>query len=192
MSEDSSGIRGKCFLDQLDHPWFPRRGYHLDASFYVADQALGSDRDYKKAQVKAIGAASWSSHAFVASLRGGTDLNTDMAAYDTFTLGGPLNLSGYRIDQFSGERVAFARILYFNHAVKLPKLLGSGVYAGGSLEAGQVKEQLNGAPDTGTLVSASVFLAADSFLGPAYFGFGVGQSGRMNIYLVLGIPGHIR
>jgi len=115
-----------------------------------------------------------------------------MAAYDTFTLGGPLNLSGYRIDQFSGERVAFARILYFNHAVKLPKLLGSGVYAGGSLEAGQVKEQLNGAPDTGTLVSASVFLAADSFLGPAYFGFGVGQSGRMNIYLVLGIPGHIR
>jgi len=192
VSEDSSGIRGKFFLDQLDHPWFPRRGYYLDASFYVADQALGSDRDYKKAQVEAIGAASWGSHAFVATVRGGTNLNTDMAPYDTFTLGGPLNLSGYRIDQFSGERVAFARILYFNHAVKLPKLLGSGVYAGGSLEAGQVKEQLNGAPDTGTLVSASVFLAADSFLGPAYFGFGVGQSGRMNIYLVLGIPGHIR
>ena len=192
VSEDSSGIRGKFFLDQLDHPWFPRRGYYLDASFYVADQALGSDRDYKKAQVEAIGAASWGSHAFVATVRGGTNLNTDMAPYDTFTLGGPLNLSGYRIDQFSGERVAFARILYFNHAVKLPKLLGSGVYAGGSLEAGQVKDQLNGAPDTGTLVSASVFLAADSFLGPAYFGFGVGQSGRMNVYLVLGIPGHIR
>jgi len=192
VSEDSSGIRGKFFLDQLDHPWFPRRGYYLDASFYVADQALGSDRDYKKAQVEAIGAASWGSHAFVATVRGGTNLNTDMAPYDTFTLGGPLNLSGYRIDQFSGERVAFARILYFNHAVKLPKLLGSGVYAGGSLEAGQVKVQLNGAPDTGTLVSASVFLAADSFLGPAYFGFGVGQSGRMNVYLVLGIPGHIR
>jgi len=192
VSEDSSGIRGKFFLDQLDHPWFPRRGYYLDASFYVADQALGSDRDYKKAQVEAIGAASWGSHAFVATVRGGTNLNTDMAPYDTFTLGGPLYLSGYRIDQFSGESVGFARILYFNHAVKLPKLLGSGVYAGGSLEAGQVKVQLNGAPDTGTLVSASVFLAADSFLGPAYFGFGVGQSGRMNVYLVLGIPGHIR
>ena len=192
ISEDSSGVRAKFFLDQLDHPWFPRRGYYVDASVYVADKTVGSDRDYKKAQLEASGAASWGSHAFVATVRGGTNMNTDMAPYDTFTLGGPLNLSGYRIDQFSSQQVAFGRIVYFNHAVKLPRILGSGIYAGGSLEAGQVKEQLNGAPDSGRLLSASVFLAADSFLGPAYVGLGFGESGRLNVYVVLGIPNQIR
>jgi NTE family protein len=192
ISEDSSGARASLFVDQFDHPWFPRRGYFVNASLYVADQALGSDRDYKKAQAEVGRAASWGSHAFTATVAGGTNLGTDMAPYDTFTLGGPLHLSGYRIDQFSGQRMAFGRLLYFNHAVKLPRILGSGVYAGGSLEAGQVKEQLNGAPDTGTLLSASVFLAADSFLGPAYLGFGVGKGGRANLYLVLGVPGHYR
>jgi NTE family protein len=111
-----------------------------------------------------------------------------MAPYDTFTIGGPLRLSGYRIDEFSGERMAFARILYFNHAIKLPQILGSGVYVGGSLEAGQMRDQLNGAPDTGTLLSASVFLSADTFLGPSYLGFGLGKGGRANLYLMFGVP----
>jgi len=188
ISENSSGVRAKFFVDQLDHPWFARRGYRLNASAYQADEALGSDRNYKKAEADVTGAGSWGSHVFQLNLVGGTDLGTDMAPYDTFTLGGPLRLSGYRIDEFSGERVAFARILYFNHAIKLPQILGRGVYVGGSLEAGQVRDQLNRAPDTGTLLSASVFLSADTFLGPAYFGFGVGEGGRASLYLMLGVP----
>jgi NTE family protein len=47
---------------------------------------------------------------------------------------------------------------------------------------------VNGAPDTGTLYSGSVFLSADTFLGPAYFGLGVGTGGRANVYLMLGMP----
>jgi NTE family protein len=192
LSEDASGFRARFYVDQLDHAWFPRRGYLVNASFYQADEALGSDRDYKLAKAELTGATAWGSHAFIATVEGGTNFNTDVAPYDTFALGGPLHLSGYRIDQFSGQRVAFGRLMYLNHAVKLPRILGSGFYAGGSLEAGQVKEQLNGEPDTGTLLSASVFLAADSFLGPAYFGVGVGKGGRVNVYLVLGIPSHYR
>ena len=192
LSEDASGVRARFYVDQLDHPWFPRRGYLVNASYYQADEALGSDRDYKLGKAELTGSTSWGSHAFVVTVEGGTNMGTDVAPYDTFTLGGPLHLSGYRIDQFSGQRMAFGRLLYYNHAVKLPRILGSGVYAGGSLEAGQVREQINGEPDTGTLLSASVFLAADSFLGPAYFGVGVGKGGRVSVYLVLGIPSHYR
>jgi NTE family protein len=188
ISENTSGVRAKIFVDQLDHPWFARRGYQLSAAVYQADEALGSDRNYKKAELDVTGAGSWRAHVFQLSLKGGTNLGTDMAPYDTFALGGPLQLSGYRIEQFSGERMAFARILYFNHAIKLPQLLGSGVYVGGSLEAGQVKDQVTGAPDTDTLLSASVFLSADTFLGPSYFGLGFGKTGRVSLYLMLGVP----
>ena len=189
ISENASGVHVRLFIDQLDHPWFARRGYRLLATAYQADEALGADRNYKRADAELTGAASWrGSHVFQVTLAGGTDLGTDLAPYDTFTLGGPLRLSGYRIDEFSGARMAFARILYFNHAIKLPQILGSGVYVGGSLEAGQVRDPLTGGPDTGTLLSASVFLSADTFLGPAYFGIGFGEGGRVSAYLMLGVP----
>jgi NTE family protein len=189
ISENASGVRARLFIDQLDHPWFARRGFRLVANAYQADEALGADRNYKKADAEMMVAGSWrASHVFHLSLEGGTNLGTDLAPYDSFTLGGPLRLSGYRIEEFSGERIAFGRILYINHAIKLPTILGSGVYIGGSLEAGEVREQINGAPDTGTLLSASVFLSADSFLGPAYFGLGFAKGGRANLYLMLNIP----
>ena len=52
-----------------------------------------------------------------------------MPAYETFTLGGPLRLSGYRINEFSG-RAWFARLMYYNRVMPLPAILGSGVYVG--------------------------------------------------------------
>jgi NTE family protein len=51
-----------------------------------------------------------------------------------------------------------------------------------------MQKQVNGEPDTGTLWSGSVFLSADTFLGPSYFGLGVGKDGRVSLYLMLGVP----
>jgi NTE family protein len=111
-----------------------------------------------------------------------------MPAYENFTLGGPLRLSGYRIDEISGRRFAFGRLMYYNRAIPLPDILGSGVFAGASLEAGQMQGRSDGLPAAGTLWSGSVFLAASTFVGPAYFGFGVGENGHYSLYLLLGAP----
>jgi NTE family protein len=131
---------------------------------------------------------SWRAHTFNLTAAGGTDLNTDMPAYDTFTLGGPLRLSGYRIDEFSGRQMAFGRLMYYGRAIHLPDLLGSGVYMGASLEAGRISDRFDGLPPGGTIWSGSVFLGADTFLGPAYFGVGAGEAGRWSLYLLLGVP----
>jgi NTE family protein len=111
-----------------------------------------------------------------------------MPAYETFTLGGPLRLSGYRIDEFSGRQMAFGRLMYYGRAIHLPDLLGSGVYVGASLEAGQMSKRFDGTSPQGTIWSGSVFLGADTFLGPAYFGLGAGEAGRWSLYLLLGVP----
>ena len=84
--------------------------------------------------------------------------------------------------------MAFGRLLYYNRAIKMPEILGAGVYLGGSLEAGRIKDRFAATDDPGTLYSASVFLAADSFMGPGYFGIGAGKGGRVNVYLILGVP----
>jgi len=111
-----------------------------------------------------------------------------MPAYETFTLGGPLQLSGYRIQEFSGQRYGFSRLMYYNRTIPLPEIVGSGIYVGGSIEAGQVHGRVDGLPDRGTMWSGSMFLGADTFAGPAFLGLGFGEEGRITLYLMLGAP----
>jgi len=190
IKEDTAGAQAQLIVDQLDSPWFPRSGYRVTASAYMARESFGSDRDYERLDGQVVGAASWGAHTFNLSLSGGTDLHSDAPAYEFFTLGGPLRLSGYRINEFAGARMGLGRLLYYNRALKLPALLVPGAYAGASIEAGQVHDRLDGSPDGGTIWSGSLFLGADTFVGPAYFGFGVGEGGRFSLYLLIGAPGH--
>jgi NTE family protein len=111
-----------------------------------------------------------------------------MPAYESFTLGGPLRLSAYRVNQFAGREYAFGRLMYYNQAVPLPDLLGSGVYVGASAEVGRISDRFDGLPSPGTLWSGSLFLGADTFAGPAYLGVGFGKSGTWSLYLLLGAP----
>jgi NTE family protein len=84
--------------------------------------------------------------------------------------------------------MAFGRLMYYNRTYALPEILGSGMYVGASLEAGNMTNRVGGQAGQGTLTSASVFIGADTFLGPAYFGVGVGEAGRWSVYLMLGVP----
>ncbi|HJS36777.1 MAG TPA: patatin-like phospholipase family protein [Burkholderiales bacterium] len=186
--ERSAGMRARLIADQLDHPWFPHHGFRVAGSAYVADQAFGSDHNYRRMEGEVLFAREWGVHTFNAFFAGGTDAHTEMPGHETFTLGGPLFLSGYRIQEFSGQRFGFGRLMYYNRTVPLPDILGSGVYVGASLEAGQVHGRVDGLPDSDTLWSGSLFLGAQTFAGPAYAGIGFGEGGRLSIYVVLGAP----
>jgi len=188
VKETTAGLRALFFVDQLDNAWFPRGGYRIVGKAYAADEAVGSDRTYQRLDGQLNAVKTWGAHSVNFAISGGTDLHSDMPGYESFTLGGPLRLSGYRIDQFSGSRFAFSRLMYYNRAIPLPDLLGSGLFLGGSLEAGQMQGRSDGLPFAGTIWSGSVFLAASTFAGPAYFGFGVGEHGHYSVYLLLGAP----
>jgi len=188
VKETTAGARALLFVDQLDNAWFPRSGFRVVASAYDATSGFGSDHDYQRVNGEVLYADHWGAHTFSFFLMGGSDLHSTMPAYETFTLGGPLQLSGYRIQEFSAQRVGFARLMYYNRTVPLPDLLGSGVYLGTSLEAGQVRGRVDGSPDGGTIWSGSLFLGADTFAGPAYVGLGFGEGGRVSLYLLVGAP----
>lgn len=188
VTETTAGPRALFIADQLDHPWFPHSGFRAIASAYVADSGFGSDRNYKRLEGQFTAAKSWGPHTLNLGLRGGTDLGSDMPAYEAFTLGGPARLSGYRIDEFSGRKMVFGRLSYYNRTVPLPNILGSGIYVGAALEAGEVRSRFDGLPFGGTVWSGSVFLGAATFAGPAYFGLGKGEGDRWGLYLLLGAP----
>jgi len=188
VKETTAGLRAALFVDQTDTAFFPRRGYAIGGSAYAAMTSLGSEFDYQRLEGKFRGAVSWGPHTLGYFVSGGTDLGSDMPAYESFTLGGPLRLSGYRVNQFAGREFAFGRLMYYNRTFPLPDLLGSGVFVGGSAEVGRMTDRYDGLPSAGTLWSGSVFLGADTFAGPAYLGLGLGQSGNWSMYMLLGAP----
>ncbi|MBK9243294.1 MAG: patatin-like phospholipase family protein [Burkholderiales bacterium] len=188
VEETTAGMRAALFIDQTNHAFFPTRGFGAAASAYAALDSFGSAESYERLEGRFRAAASWGPHTFYASVAGGTDLDSDMPAYESFTLGGPLHLSGYRINQFAGRRYSFGRLMYYNQTLPLPDLLGSGVYLGGSAEVGRITDRVDTLPSPGTLWSGSIFLSADTFLGPLFLGFGKGSSDNWSLYLLLGVP----
>jgi NTE family protein len=183
----TAGLRAALFIDQTDHAWFPRAGYGMFGTAYSAMESLGSEVGYNRIEVQGRVIKSWGAHTLNASASGGSSLGSDMPAYESFTLGGPQRLSAYRINEFAGRQYAFGRLMYYNRTLPLPDLLGSGVYVGGSAEVGRISDRVDGLPQPGTVWSSSLFLGADTFLGPAYVGVGVG-AGRWSLYLLLGAP----
>lgn len=187
INENTAGPRAIFLIDQLNHAFFPRQGYRAAGSAYLADSSFGSDSDYKRIEGQITGVKSWGAHTVNVLLSGGSNLGTNMPAYETFTLGGPLKLSGYRINEFSGREMAFGRAMYYNRTIPLPDLLGSGVYLGTSLEAGRMNNRYDNLTG-GTIFSGSIFLGAQTSAGPAYLGLGMGEAGRFSLYLLLGAP----
>ncbi|HQR71375.1 MAG TPA: patatin-like phospholipase family protein [Burkholderiaceae bacterium] len=187
VHETTAGLRAGVFIDQTDSAWFARSGFGLSGTAYFAMESLGSEVSYNRVEATARVAQSWGPHTLNLAASGGSSLGSDMPAYESFSLGGPLHLSAYRINEFAGRQYTFGRLVYYYRAVPLPDLLGSGIYAGASAEVGRISDRVGALSTPGTVWSSSVFLSADTFLGPAYFGVGVG-AGRWSLYLLLGVP----
>jgi NTE family protein len=188
LHQVTAGGRVALTIDQFDHAWFPQDGYQFVATYYGATKALGSAQNYQRIEATARFAKSWGPHSLNVAVAGGTDFHTDMPAYESFSLGGPLRLSGFRINQFSGREYAFGRLMYYRRILPLPEILGSGVYAGASAEVGRAGDRVDGLPSSGTLYSGSLFLGAETFAGPAFLGVGFGTGGSWGLYLLLGAP----
>ncbi len=188
VREVTAGLRAALFVDQTDTAWFPSAGYGFNGTAYAAMTSFGSAQNYQRLEGTARGIQSWGPNVLNVAVSGGTALGSDMPAYESFTLGGPLRLSGYRVNEFSGRDYAFGRLMYYRRIFPLPDILGSGLYLGGSAEVGHIANRFDNSRSPGTLWSTSAFLGADTFLGPAYLGIGYGGAGNWSLYLLLGAP----
>jgi NTE family protein len=150
---------------------------------------LGSDDHYIKLQGNWDKAVTFGRNSLNLGLMGGTNLaDGDLPPYDQLILGGFLRLSGYRPEQLRGQELAFARVIYHRRLTELPTALGSALYAGGSLEAGNAWDGKTDIPDQGIKAGGSVFIGADTILGPLYLGYGYASHRNNSLYLLVGKP----
>ncbi|MFD1561774.1 patatin-like phospholipase family protein [Paraburkholderia silviterrae] len=172
-------------IDQLDDPLFPRHGFYLDSNVQVS--LTQSDGSYNLAHARGLWAASHGIFSVNAAIEVGGKFGADRGAPTyVFNLGGFQRLSAYAQDQFSGDYILYGRTTGFAQLSKADTGPLRGVFAGASLEAGNVwtwSRQFARGP---WLTSASVFVGSTTMIGPVYLGFAMAPRGIYNVYFQLG------
>ena len=178
-------FRMRLVLDQLDSVHFPRSGWRGGIRLLRSSSTLGADQRYSRWDLDGSAVYSLRRHTFNAGIRAGGRIGADpLPRYDLFQWGGFLQQSGYATGQFIGEKIVFGRLMYYHRILKGQLL--EGAYGGFSLEAGKVGNPLVPGSPEGLLKSASLFVASDTPIGPAYLAYGHAAGGSSSFYFFLG------
>jgi len=188
-SDNLGGMRLRFGLDTLEgDTGFPTSGSYLTLNGFFARDALGSDISYDKVELTGAQVFGNGSRSIIFTTDVGSSLHTNMPYYEEFTLGGFLSLSGLREQQLRGQQVFAAHAIYLEHIGNLPSVLGNGLYIGGSLEGGNVWGSGQNISLARLQYGGSLFIGAETALGPVYLGTGFSQSGNQTFYLFIGLP----
>jgi len=178
-------LRARLVLDRLDSVQFPRSGWRSTVNIFNSNTALGADESYTKWNADATVAYSLGENTFNAYLNAGGSIGANpLPRYNQFQWGGFLNQSGYKTGQLYGANLTYGRLMYYRRIMRGTLL--EGAYGGMSLELGKVGDPVvPGSPD-GWLRSGSLFIGADTAVGPAYLGYGHAEDGNHSFYFFLG------
>jgi NTE family protein len=180
------GYQLRAVIDQFDDPNFPREGYLLALEAFAARESLGADDRYDRLTVLGGTSVSAGNHTLLALAELNTALGSELPFYDRFALGGLFELSGLRFDSIEGQYGGVGALIYSYRVLQLPSTIGEGIYAGCSVEAGNLWEAESSVSPGDLRYSGSIFVGADTLLGPAYLGLGLSDSGESAWYLYIG------
>jgi NTE family protein len=184
-----TGLRLKAVVDQLDFANFPQRGYRL--TLEAVNGRLNGPQERRassrRVELQASGAYSWGTHTLNGQLRVFDAHQPSDSTQGPYTLGGFQQLSGYKPGQLTGNALLFARLGYYKRLRETP-LLTRGLFIGGSLELGNAWSDRSSVRGSDLRQAMSLFVGADTGLGPLYLALGHAPRGGTAVYLFIGRP----
>ena len=181
------GLRVRGVVDQLDYVNFPTSGYRVDAETVVGERRLVHAEHMARGSVEGTVVDSFGRSTF--ELHGALKMSDENAqiVVDQYTLGGFQQLSGYRPDQLSGNAVLFGRLNWYMRLADTP-VFARGFFVGASLEAGNAWDDRSQLSLAHLRSGGSVYLGADTGIGPMYLGITYAPRGELGIALFIGRP----
>ncbi|QIK39259.1 BamA/TamA family outer membrane protein [Caldichromatium japonicum] len=171
-------------LDTLDNLSLPRQGWLIETRLLGSRTELGASADYDQFSLDLLHAQTLGPDSLLLGLGFAGDLGGETPPQSYQRLGGFLNLSGFNQNELLGIYRGLARAIYL-HDLKTPLLK---TYAGASLEVGNVWAERSQIGWEGLRLAGSLFLGADTPIGPLYLGYGQADGGYGALYLLLGRP----
>jgi NTE family protein len=186
LSEHRAAAEASFRIDSLSSRAFPRDGADLKLRYTRSTRALGSDSDFEQVHGRGSFALTAGENTLRPELEYGDSRGDAGSVFSLFQLGGLSHLAGLGASELLGEKVAFAQLAGYRRLKKLD--LGGlhvRVFAGVSVEAGNVYGHHD--PITGSSLRTgwSAFLGADTPIGPAYIAYG-DTGGRSRVYVTIG------
>jgi NTE family protein len=171
--------------DSLDSLWFPTKGMFHRLDFRLARDALGAAFDYEQALVAGTFSLSSGKNTVLLNYQAGYSFDDAAPVERWFELGGFGRLSGLIPDQLSGRQLGLFSLVYLRRLNNIDILPA---YAGITLEAGNVWNYADDISFGDLRKSGSIFVGAETPLGPVYLAWGYSDSGDNTLYFYLGNP----
>ncbi len=185
---DQGGVKLRVLYDDLNDPSFPRAGRTASIDYYASVKSLSASRQYRKLDVNYSDHFSFGTHTLALASRYARGYGDALPVFDQFSLGGFLQLSGYRPGELLGESVALSRLSYYRQWSDAPSAFGRNVYLGASGEIGRVAPAGQRLADVPSRYSLGLFAGIDTFLGPLYLGVSRARDRGTLFYFFLGQP----
>jgi NTE family protein len=183
------GLRGAVIADQLDYANFPSHGYRAQGEVVFGRRSFDGapSGSFTSFEGTATAVKSWGPHTFNVGARLAKTNQIPLGAIDEYSLGGFQQLSGYRVGQVAGNYLVFGRLTYYR---RLPWSVGvaRAMFVGGSLEAGNAWTARRDISFGDLRAGSSLFVGADTGIGPLYLSIVSAPRGYTGLYLFLGRP----
>jgi NTE family protein len=186
LQANELALRLALVVDQLDFANFPTRGYRL-----LGQAALGEGNAagrFQQVETSALVVGTLGDHTFTwyGALRGASQ-QQDIGEIGRYELGGFHQLSGYRDGQLLGNYVLFSRLTWYQRLPYVP-VAARAFFVGATLEAGNAWATRAQARLGQLRTGMSLFVGADTGIGPLYLGLTHAPRGQTGVVLFLGRP----
>jgi len=187
---DIGGFTASAAYDTYDNIYFPKQGSQAVVGWIGQRESAGADFDVDIVTGSVGAARTWGDHTFIGDISIQSQLNEVGGAQNLLTTGGLFRLSGYQRDELSGRHTAVGVALYYRRLRSNPLrgFLNATLYAGASLELGNAWQDSSEVAFNNTITAGSLFLGADTFIGPVYLAGGLAEGGKSALYLYVGRP----
>src|SRR5208283_1057242 len=172
-------------LDRFDDPMIPRRGERVESTFHFYNTKPGTT-DFVPTGELRLGVAepinAKSSVLFFGS--GGTSFSTRDTGFPPFSLGGPLRLGAYGLNELLTNQYFLVQPAFLYRLRQLSPLLKQNVYLLSMYEAGKAYGQP--ASTAAVAQDGTVGLLFQTVFGPVFFGGSLGDSDHRKFFFNVG------
>ncbi|MEX2489873.1 MAG: patatin-like phospholipase family protein [Pseudomonadales bacterium] len=174
-------------VDTLDSLYFPHSGTLARIRYDRVKPESGADPNFELLRISGTQAFGINRHSLILTADYVRSFGQISGTHFQQSLGGFLNLSGFRDQALAGNDLGYAGITYL-HRLTGRRILPLDVpaYVGASLEAGNVWPSHSEASIDDLIGAGAIFVGADSPLGGLYLGYGRAEGGQSAFYLKLG------
>jgi len=173
----------RFFHDSLDNLSFPNTGVFGGISYKSNQQNLGSDSDYEQIQTLLSGAGTFQRYTIFSRAIFETTIDENAPFNAVYRRGGFLELSGTLERELAGQHFGLLEVAFYR---RLGDITFLPIYTGFSVEAGNAWNKYDDINADNMNLAGSVFIGADTFIGPLYIALGFTEDGEAAMYFNLG------